>query len=122
MFLFLTLQAEEQDSSDVEISITIDKDVLARIVKTKSSVGFVEKIFNIGGDVMCGAGKGVVLVAAILLYNQTVVINNTPGVQGQIFLDTYKWNQIVSTNVVAGAVLGGVYGFLNGVYTNFVKS
>ena len=42
---FFTLQADEQNSSDVQISVTINKDVLARIVKKNPSSSFIEKFF-----------------------------------------------------------------------------
>lgn len=119
---FFTLQADEQNSSDVQIRVTIDKELLDRIVKKKSSPGFVEKIFNIGGNLVCGGGSGAILGAAILLYHQTVVINNTLGLQGQVIMNTNDWNKKVLEAFAIGACAGGAYGFLNGVYKNFVKS
>ena len=119
---FFTLQADEQNSSDVQISVTINKDVLARIVKKNPSSSFIEKVFHVGGNFLCGVGSGAVLGAAILLYHQTVVINNTLGLQGQVIMNSNDWNRSVLEALAIGACAGGAYGFLNGVYKNFIKN
>lgn len=123
LFAFSNIYAEEQNSSDSEISIIIDKDDLMKLIKKNPSGSFVEKIFNIGGDVFCGAGMGAVLASTFLLYNQAIEINNMPSLQvGVCIIDKQKWNEKVAFAVLSGAVLGGAYGFLNGVYKNFVKN
>lgn len=123
LFAFTTTHAEEQNSSNPEIIIKIDKNALINQVKKSSSVSFGEKIFNIGGEVVYGAGMGVIIGAALMLYQETVAVNNAPSLQaGFCIVDKNKWNEKVAGAVASGAAFGGLYGFFNGVYKNFVKS
>ena len=122
-FAFLNIQAAEENFSNSEIMIRIDKNGLVYLVEKKSLPGFIEKFFNVGGEAVCGALMGVVIGAALMLYEETVVMNNAPALQlGVAVIDKNKWNGQVVLAVVSGAALGGSYGFLNGVYKNFVKS
>ena len=123
VFVALNIVAEEHNFSHPEIIIRIDKNGLVCVGEKKSSANFGEKIFNIGGDVVCGACMGAVFGAALMLYHETVAINNALLHAGVYVIDSpYKWNENVSIAVKSGATLGSLYGLLNGVYKNFVKS
>ena len=63
---------------------------------------------------------GVSICATLMLYQATVAFNNAPA--GFCTVDKSDWNAKVVDVVASGVALGGLYGFLNGVYKNFVKS
>ena len=122
LFAFSNIYAEKQDSSDSEIVIIINKDTLVNLVKKPASISFGEKVFNISGEVICGAGMGAAIAGALLLYGQTIAINNKQTLQWQTFIDVREWNDKAIAASVAGAFFGGAYGLLNGVYKNFIKN